>query len=75
MIIYIKNSCIFAQVLTIKKYVMKDQVDFLLQRIEALEKENKRLNDEIRKVKKTAFEVQLSDSNFDKPIKDIEVYE
>lgn len=54
---------------------MKDQVDFLLQRIEALEKENKRLNDEIRKVKKTAFEVQLSDSNFDKPIKDIEVYE
>lgn len=47
--------------------------DFLLQRIEALEIENKRLNDELRKVKDVAFKVRLSDPNFDKPYKDLEV--
>jgi hypothetical protein len=52
---------------------MKDQQEFLLQRIEALEKENKRLNDELRKVKKLAFKVQLSDPNFDKPLSEINV--
>jgi cell division protein FtsB len=52
---------------------MKDQQDYLLQRIEALEKENKRLNDELRKVKKLAFKVQLSDPNFDKPLSEINV--
>ena len=47
--------------------------DFLRQRIEALEIENKRLNYELRKVKDVAFKVRLSDPNFDKPYKDLEV--
>ena len=46
--------------------------DFLMQRIEALEKENERLNNELRKVKEVAFKVQLSDPNFDKPLSEIE---
>ena len=50
---------------------MKEQNNFLLQRIEALEKENQRLNDELRKVKDCAFKVQLSDPNFDKPLSEI----
>jgi hypothetical protein len=53
---------------------MKEQNNFLLQRIEALEKENQRLNDEIRKVKDCAFKVQLSDPNFDKPLSQISVF-
>lgn len=52
---------------------MEQQQQFLLQRIEALEKENLRLNNELKKVKEVAFKVRLSDPNFDKPIKDIEV--
>lgn len=51
---------------------MKEQNQFLMQRIEALENENKRLNDELRKVKDCAFKVQLSDPNFDKPLSQIE---
>lgn len=51
---------------------MKEQNDFLMQRIEALETENKRLNDELRKVKDCAFKVRLSDPNFDKPLSEIE---
>ena len=55
---------------------MKEQNQFLTQRIEALEKENQRLNDELRKVKKMAFKVRLSDPNFDKPLSEIEtIYE
>jgi len=50
---------------------MKEQNNFLLQRIEALEKENQRLNDELRKVKDCAFKVQLSDPNFDRPLSEI----
>lgn len=46
--------------------------DFLQQRIEALEKENKRLNKELRKVKERAFKIRLSDPNFDKPLSEIE---
>ena len=46
--------------------------DFLQQRIEALEIENRRLNDELRKVKDIAFKVRLSDPNFDKPLSEIE---
>lgn len=45
--------------------------DFLLQRIEALEKENKRLNKELRKVKERSLKIRLSDPNFDKPLSDI----
>jgi len=50
---------------------MKEQNNFLLQRIEALEKENQRLNDELRKVKDCAFKVQLSDPNFDRTLSEI----
>jgi len=46
--------------------------DFLLQRIEALEKENKRLNKELRKVKERSLKIRLSDPNFDKPLSEIE---
>ena len=52
---------------------MKEQNAFLLQRIEALEKENNRLNNELRKVKETAFKIRLSDPNFEKPLSQIEV--
>lgn len=55
---------------------MKEQNQFLTQRIEALEKENQRLNNELRKVKELAFKVRLSDPNFDKPLSEIEtIYE
>ena len=40
--------------------------------IEALQKENKRLNKELRKVKERAFKIRLSDPNFDKPLSEIE---
>lgn len=46
--------------------------EFLMQRIEALEAENKRLNDELRKVKDCAFKARLSDPIFDKPLSEIE---
>jgi len=47
--------------------------DFLMLRIKALQAENERLNNELRKVKNTALEVRLSDPNFDKPIAEINV--
>ncbi|MES2240455.1 MAG: hypothetical protein V4497_09390 [Bacteroidota bacterium] len=40
--------------------------------IEALQKENKRLNKELRKVKERALKIRLSDPNFDKPLSEIE---
>ncbi len=46
--------------------------DFLLQRIDALEKENKRLNKELRKVKERAVKIRLTDPNFDRPLSEIE---
>lgn len=52
---------------------MKEQNIYLMQRIEALERENLRLNNELKKVKEVAFKVRLSDPNFDKPLKDVEV--
>lgn len=52
---------------------MEQQQQFLLQRIEALEKENLRLNNELRKVKDVALKVRLSDPNFDKPLYEIEI--
>lgn len=45
---------------------------FYTARIEALERENKRLNDELKSVKEFAFKLRLSDPNFDKPISEIE---
>ena len=52
---------------------MKEQNQFLMQRIEALEKENERLNNELRTVKNCAFKVRLTDPNFDKLLSEIEV--
>lgn len=52
---------------------MKENQEYLLLRIEALERENERLNNELRKVKEVAFKVQLSDPNFDKPLSELEV--
>ena len=43
--------------------------------IEALQREIARLNNELRKVKQMAFDVKLSDPNFDRKISEIEVYE
>lgn len=55
---------------------MKEQNQYLTLRIEALEKENQRLNDELRKVKRIALKLTLSDPNFDKPLSEIEtIYE
>lgn len=45
---------------------------FYTARIEALERENKRLNDELKSVKELAFKLKLTDPNFDKPISEIE---
>jgi hypothetical protein len=47
--------------------------DFLMLQIKALQVENLRLNNELKKVKEVAFKVRLSDPNFDKLLKDIEV--
>ena len=46
--------------------------DFLMQRIDALEKENKRLNKELKKVKERSLKIRLTDPNFDKPLSEIE---
>lgn len=47
--------------------------EFLMLQIKALQTENERLNNELRKVKNTALEVRLSDPNLDKPIAEINV--
>ena len=52
---------------------MSEQTKFLLARIEALETENARLNNELRKIKKVVFKTKISDPNFDKPLNQIEV--
>jgi len=46
--------------------------DFLMLQIKALQQENERLNNELRKVKEVAFKVTLTDPNFDKPLNEIE---
>ncbi len=51
---------------------MNDIIQFQKAQIEALQKENERLNGELRAVKDIAFKVRLSDPNFDKPLKEIE---
>lgn len=48
------------------------QIQFLLHRVEALIAENERLNNELRKVKKNASRIRLTDPNFDKPLSEIE---
>ena len=52
---------------------MNDMIQFQKAQIEALQKENKRLNDELRKVKEVAFKVRLSDPAFDRPLSELEV--
>ena len=52
---------------------MNDMIQFQKAQIEALHKENRRLNDELRKVKEVAFKVRLSDPAFDRPLSDLEV--
>lgn len=51
---------------------MNDIIEFQKAHIEALQKENIRLNDEIRLVKEMAFKLRLSDPNFNKPLSEIE---
>lgn len=48
-----------------------ETIEFMQLRINALENENKRLNEELKKVKTIAFKVKLSDPNFDKPLSGI----
>lgn len=52
---------------------MSEQTKFLLARIEALETENARLNNELRKIKEVVFKTKISDPNFNKPLNQIEV--
>ena len=52
---------------------MNETMQFQKAQIEALQKENRRLNDELRKVKEVAFKVRLSDPIFDKKLSEIEV--
>lgn len=51
---------------------MSEQTKFLLARIEALETENARLNNELRKIKEVVFKTKISDPNFNKPLNQIE---
>ena len=52
---------------------MNDMIQFQKAQIEALQKENRRLNDELRNVKEVAFKVRLSDPAFDRPLSELEV--
>ena len=52
---------------------MNDMIQFQKAQIEPLQKENIRLNDELRKVKEVAFKVRLSDPAFDRPLSDLNV--
>jgi hypothetical protein len=51
----------------------EQQQDFLMQRIEALEIENRRLNNLLIKVKENALKIRLTDPNFDRPLNEINV--
>lgn len=53
---------------------MSDLIEFQKLQIESLQKEIERLNKELKKAKKCAFELTLSDQNFDRPINQIKVY-
>jgi len=46
---------------------MSETINFLILQVEALKKENQRLNDELGKLKTAAFETRLSDSTFCNP--------
>jgi len=48
-------------------------VDFQTLRIQTMEQEIERLNNELKKFKELVFKVKLSDPNFDKKLSEIEV--
>ncbi len=52
---------------------MNDLIQLQKFQIEALQKENERLNNELRRIKELAFKIRLSDPNFDKPLSEMEV--
>jgi len=52
---------------------MSDLQELQKFQIEALQKENQRLNDELKQVKEMAFRIKLSDPVFDRPISEIDV--
>ena len=52
---------------------MNETMEFQKAQIEALQKEIKRLDDELRKVKEVASKVRLSDPIFDKKLSELEV--
>lgn len=51
---------------------MNDLLELQKHQIEALQKENLRLNEELRDIKNVAFKARLSDPVFDKPLSEIE---
>lgn len=51
---------------------MRDLVQMQRFQIEALQKENERLNNQIREFKALALKATLSDPNFDKKLSEIE---
>lgn len=51
---------------------MQDTIEFMTLQIKALQKENERLNNELRSFKDLALKTRLSDPNFDKPLSEIE---
>lgn len=52
---------------------MNDLIQLQKFQIEALQKENERLNNELRRIKELAFKIRLSDPNFDKPLSEMDV--
>lgn len=52
---------------------MSANEEFYTARIQALETEVQRLNNELRSVKEVAFKVKLTDPNFDKPLNEVNV--
>jgi len=52
---------------------MSETMQFQKAQIEALQKENKRLNDELRKVKDLALKLSCSDPIFDRPLTVFEI--
>ena len=52
---------------------MNETMQFQKAQIEALQKENRRLNNELRNVKEVAFKARLSDPAFDRPLSELEV--
>ena len=52
---------------------MNETIEFQKAQIEALQKENRRLNDELRKVKGLALKLRCYDPIFDRRLSELEV--